>query len=103
MKRSRDRGEGCRTGPDLGAMYQLARRLIPTVDRFPRRQKFLLGDHIRTIGLVGTAKSRSGSPARTEAERPRSRESTRRKPGPDVAYGAEPVPISTVMKPRLFS
>ena len=36
-----------RTGPALEAMYQLVRWLIPTLDRFPRRQKFLLGDRIR--------------------------------------------------------
>ena len=34
-------------------MYQLVRWLIPTVDRFPRRQKFLLGDRIQTTALAG--------------------------------------------------
>ncbi len=42
-----------RTGPALEAMYQLVRRLIPTLERFPRRQKFLLGDRIQTTGLDG--------------------------------------------------
>ena len=46
-------GGGRRTGPGLEAMYQLVRRLIPTVDRFPRRQKFLLGDRIQTTALEG--------------------------------------------------
>ncbi len=31
------------SGPALEAMYQLAQWLIPTPDRSPRRQKFLLG------------------------------------------------------------
>ena len=42
-----------RTGPALEAMYQLVRWLIPTLDRFPRRQKFLLGDRIQTTALDG--------------------------------------------------
>lgn len=33
-------------------MYQFNRWLIPTVDRFPRRQKFLLGDRIQTTALT---------------------------------------------------
>ena len=46
-------GEVRRTGPALEAMYQLTRWLIPTVDRFPRRQKFVLGDRIQTTALAG--------------------------------------------------
>ena len=42
---------GRRTGPALEAMYQLAKWLIPALDRFPRRQKFLLGDRIQTTAL----------------------------------------------------
>ena len=42
-----------RTGPTLEAMYQLVRWLIPTLDRFPRRQKFLLGDRIQATALDG--------------------------------------------------
>ena len=34
-------------------MYQLTKWLIPTLDRFPRRQKFLLGDRIQTTALTG--------------------------------------------------
>ena len=42
-----------RTGPALEAMYQLVRWLIPALDRFPRRQKFLLGDRIQSTALAG--------------------------------------------------
>ena len=41
-----------RTGPALEAMYQLTRWLIPTLDQFPHRQKFLLGDRVRTTALT---------------------------------------------------
>ena len=40
------------SGPALEAMYQLAQWLIPTPDRFPRRQKFLLGDRIQTTAVI---------------------------------------------------
>ena len=51
---TRSSGGGARrTGPALEAMYQLVRWLIPTVDRFPRRQKFLLGDRIQSTALAG--------------------------------------------------
>jgi hypothetical protein len=40
-----------RTGPALEAMYQFILWLIPAVDKFPRSQKFLLGDHIECTGL----------------------------------------------------
>ena len=46
-------GDARRTGPALEAMYQLTRWLIPTLDRFPRRQKFLLGDRIQNTALTG--------------------------------------------------
>ena len=42
-----------RTGPALEAMYQLVKWLVPTVERFPRRQKFLLGDRIQNASLNG--------------------------------------------------
>ena len=42
---------GHRAGPALEAMYQLAKWLIPVLDRFPRRQKFLLGDRIQTTAV----------------------------------------------------
>ena len=40
-----------RTGPALEAHYQFLLWLIPTVERFPRSQKFLLGDRIQSIAL----------------------------------------------------
>ncbi len=35
------------TGPSLESMYQFMTSLVPTVEKFPRSQKFLLGDRIR--------------------------------------------------------
>ena len=40
-----------KTGPALEAMYQLLTWLIPTVDNFPRKQKFVLGDRIENVAL----------------------------------------------------
>ncbi|MGO9171505.1 MAG: four helix bundle protein [Rhodomicrobium sp.] len=40
-----------RTGPALEAHYQFLLWLIPTVERFPKSQKFLLGDRIQTIAV----------------------------------------------------
>jgi hypothetical protein len=39
------------TGPALEAMYRFLLWLVPSVDKFPRAQKFLLGDRIQTIAL----------------------------------------------------
>jgi hypothetical protein len=39
------------TGPALEAMYRFMLWLIPTVEKFPRRQKFLLGDRIQSTAL----------------------------------------------------
>ncbi len=39
------------TGPALEAMNRFIRWLIPTVEKFPRSQKFLLGDRIQTMAL----------------------------------------------------
>ena len=39
------------TGPALEAMYRLLLWLIPAVDKFPRSQKFVLGDRIETAAL----------------------------------------------------
>ena len=39
------------TGPALEAMYQFIIWLVPTVEKFPRSQKFLLGDRIQTTAL----------------------------------------------------
>jgi 23S rRNA-intervening sequence protein len=38
-------------GPALEAMNGLLRWLIPTVEKFPRSQKFLLGDRIQSAAL----------------------------------------------------
>ena len=40
-----------RTGPALESHYQFLKWLIPTLDKFPRSQKFLLGDRIETLAL----------------------------------------------------
>ena len=53
MTRSSGGGSARGTGPALEAMYQFVRWLIPTVERFPRRQKFLLGDRIQSTALAG--------------------------------------------------
>ena len=37
-----------RTGPALEATYQFLLWLVPTLDKFPRQQKFVLGDRIET-------------------------------------------------------
>ena len=40
-----------RTGPAVESMYRFAGCLVPTVEKFPRRQKFLLGDRLQATGL----------------------------------------------------
>lgn len=40
-----------RTGPALEAHFQLMQWLIATVEKFPRTQKFLLGDRIQATAL----------------------------------------------------
>ena len=40
-----------RTGPALEAHQQFLLWLVPTVDAFPRSQKFLLGDRIQSTAL----------------------------------------------------
>ena len=39
------------TGPALEAHYRFILWLVPTVERFPRSQKFLLGDRIQGSAL----------------------------------------------------
>ena len=39
------------TGPALEKYYQFLLWLIPTIEKFPRSQKFLLGDRIQTTAL----------------------------------------------------
>jgi hypothetical protein len=40
-----------RTGPALEAMYQFLLWRVPAIDKFPRNQKFVLGDRIETAAL----------------------------------------------------
>jgi len=40
-----------RTGPAVEAHFQFLQWLIPAVERFPRAQKFLLGDRMQTTAL----------------------------------------------------
>jgi hypothetical protein len=40
------------TGPALEAMYQFVLWLIPAVEKFPRSQKFLLGDRLQAQALA---------------------------------------------------
>lgn len=40
-----------RTGPAVETHSQFLMWLIPTVEKFPRTQKFLLGDRIQTTAL----------------------------------------------------
>ena len=52
MASSEGSGESARrAGPALEAMYRFVLWLIPTVDKFPRRQKFLLGDRMQATAL----------------------------------------------------
>jgi hypothetical protein len=47
-----DRGGAAReTSPALEKMYQFLLWLMPTVEKFPRSHKFLLGDRIQSIAL----------------------------------------------------
>ena len=39
------------TGPALEAMYRFMLWLVPTVEGFPRSQKFMLGDRIQTNAI----------------------------------------------------
>ena len=51
-------GDGAReTGPALETWYRFLLWLVPAVERFPRRQRFLLGDGIRSTAL--SARNRS--------------------------------------------
>jgi len=49
---SRTRADPARTtGPALEATYRFLLWLVPTVEGFPRSQKFLLGDRIQSLAL----------------------------------------------------
>jgi hypothetical protein len=47
----RGSGTARRTGPALEKAYQFVLWLIPTVEKFPRSQKFLLGDRLQATAL----------------------------------------------------
>ena len=40
-----------RAGPAVEAHYQFLLRLVPTVDRFPKSQKFVFGDRVLNLAL----------------------------------------------------
>jgi hypothetical protein len=42
---------GHQTGPALEAMYRFLLWLVPTIEKFPRSQKFLLGDRVQSTAL----------------------------------------------------
>ena len=49
---SADSASGARrTGPAVESMYRFVLWLVPTVEKFPRRQKFLLGDRLQATAL----------------------------------------------------
>ncbi len=45
------RGTARRTGPALEATFRFLLWLVPAVEKFPRSQKFLLGDRIQTSAV----------------------------------------------------
>jgi hypothetical protein len=45
------RQDARRTGPAVEAHYQLLNWLVPAIGRFPREQRFLLGDRIQSTAL----------------------------------------------------
>ena len=52
MASSAGSGQGARrTGPALVSMYRFVLWPVPTVEKFPRRQKFLLGDRLQATAL----------------------------------------------------
>ena len=51
MNGDAERGGARRTGPALEAHYRFLLWLVPAVEGFPRRQKFLLGDRIQATAL----------------------------------------------------
>ena len=63
-------GDNTRTiGPALEATYQFLLWLVPTVEKFPRSQKFLLGDRIQAtaLGVLEGLVEATYSRARTSA------------------------------------
>ena len=66
-------GRSRRGGVALEKTYRFLLRLVPTVEKFPRSQKFLLGDRIQSLALdvlehlVEATYSRRPAPALTAA------------------------------------
>ncbi len=54
------------TGPALESMYQLITWLVPTLEKFPRSQKFLLGDS----GPLGPPRALAAQRTLRHASRP---------------------------------
>ena len=53
MSEDKAHAEGARrVGPALEKAYQFVRWLIPTLDKFPRSQRFVLGDRIENTALT---------------------------------------------------
>jgi hypothetical protein len=48
---SEDKDQSRRGGPALGKVYRFVLWMVPTLEKFPRRQRFLLGDRIETTVL----------------------------------------------------
>ena len=72
--RAKDANRARTTGAALEAHYRFVLWLVPTVERFPRKQKFLLGERIqataldvpeRLIEATYTRQRRGGSPTQT--------------------------------------
>jgi hypothetical protein len=49
---SEDRDHGRRGGPALEKAYQFVLWVVPALDKFPRSQRFVLGDRIETTALA---------------------------------------------------
>jgi hypothetical protein len=60
MTERNPRAEGARRyGPALERAYQFVLWLVPTLDKFPRSQRFLLGDRIEAAARSRAALARS--------------------------------------------
>jgi 23S rRNA-intervening sequence protein len=51
MSKGKFANHGRPTGPALEAMYRFLLWLVPTIEKFPRSQKFLLGDRVQATAL----------------------------------------------------
>jgi|HubBroStandDraft_1064217.scaffolds.fasta_scaffold157613_1 hypothetical protein len=91
------------TGPALEAMYQVLLWLTPTVEKFPRKQKFVLGDRIESTALdvlellIGATYTKSRDKMLTEANLGLERLLHARAGGIKVPSGAPKVSSGTAM------